>query len=155
MNKTRRRVVVTGVGAVSPLGLTAAETWEAICKGESGIGLISRFDTSDFSTRIAGEIKGFEPDAYIEKKELKKMDTCIHYAIAASTMAFENATYRMTESNAHRTGAIIGCGIGGLSTMERYHHVLLDKGPSRVSPFFFPMMLPNMAAGQVAIALGA
>jgi len=155
MSLEKRRVVVTGVGAVTPLGNTAEETWEAICKGESGIGAITRFDASGFSTRIAAEVKGFEPEKYIEKKECKKMDACIHYAIAASIMALENAGLQITAANTHRTGVIIGSGIGGLATTERYHAILLERGPSRVSPFFFPMMLPNMAAGQVAIYLGA
>ena len=155
MSLEKRRVVVTGVGAVTPLGNTAEETWEAICKGESGIGAITRFDASDFSTRIAAEVKGFVPEKYIEKKECKKMDACIHYAIAASTMAVENAGLQITAANTHRTGVIIGSGIGGLATTERYHAVLLERGPSRVSPFFFPMMLPNMGAAQVAIHLGA
>jgi 3-oxoacyl-[acyl-carrier-protein] synthase II len=155
MSIERRRVVVTGVGAVTPLGNTAEETWEAICKGDSGVGVITRFAASDFATRIAAEVKGFEPEKFVEKKELKKMDTCIHYAIAASAMALENACWQITEANAHRTGVIIGCGLGGLATIERYHAVLLERGPSRVSPFFFPMILPNMAAGQVSIYLGA
>jgi 3-oxoacyl-[acyl-carrier-protein] synthase II len=155
MSIEKRRVVVTGVGAVTPLGKTAEETWEAICKGESGVGAITRFAASDFATRIAAEVKGFEPEKFVEKKELKKMDTCIHYAIAASAMALENASLQITEANAHRTGVIIGCGLGGLGTIERYHAVLLERGPSRVSPFFFPMILPNMAAGQVSIHLGA
>ena len=155
MSLDKRRVVVTGVGAVTPLGNTAEETWEAICKGQSGIGAITRFDTSDVPTRIGAEVKGFEPEEYIEKKECKKMDACIHYAVAASIMALENAGLQITEANTHRTGVIIGSGIGGLATTERYHAVLLDRGPSRISPFFFPMALPNMAAGQVAIYLGA
>jgi len=155
MSSGKRRVVVTGVGAVTPLGNTAEETWEAICKGESGIGAITRFDASEFSTRIAAEVKGFIPETYIEKKECKKMDTCIHYAIAASIMALENAGVQITEANTQRTGVIIGTGMGGLATIERYHTVLHERGPGRVSPFFFPMTLPNMAAGQVAIYLGA
>jgi len=155
MSLVKRRVVVTGVGAVTPLGNTAEETWEAICKGESGIGTLTRFDAADFATRIAAEVKGFEPEKYIEKKDCKKMDPCIHYAIAASTMAMENAGLQITAANTHRTGVIIGSGIGGLATTERYHTILRERGPSRVSPFFFPMTLPNMAAGQVAIYLGA
>jgi 3-oxoacyl-[acyl-carrier-protein] synthase II len=155
MGTDKRRVVVTGVGAVTPLGNTAGETWEAICKGESGIGAITRFDASGFTTRIAAEVKGFKAEKYIEKKECKKMDACIHYAIAASIMALENASLQITQANTHRSGVIIGSGIGGLATTERYHTILLERGPSRVSPFFFPMMLPNMTAGQVAIYLGA
>src|SRR5262249_46309548 len=111
MSLDKRRDVVTGAGAVTPLGNKAEETWEASCKGESGIGVITRFDASDFSTRIAAEVKGFEPEKYIEKKECKKMDDCIHYAIAASIMAVENADLQITEANTHRTGVIIGSGI--------------------------------------------
>ncbi len=155
MSDEKRRVVVTGVGAVTPLGNTAEESWEMICKGASGVDAITRFDTSDFSTRIGAEVKGFEPEKYIEKKELKKMDTCIHYAIGAGAMALENAGLQMTEANTHRTGVIIGCAMGGLATVERYHSALIERGPSRVSPFFFPMALPNMASGQVGIYLGA
>src|SRR5215510_15399258 len=151
MSLEKCRVVVTGVGAVTPLGNTAEETWEAICKGQSGIGAITRFDASGFSTRMAAEVKGFEPEKYIEKKECKKMDTCIHYAIAASIMAVENASIQITAANTYRTGVIIGSGIGGLATTERDHATLLGRGPSRISPFFFPMTLPNMAAGQFAI----
>jgi 3-oxoacyl-[acyl-carrier-protein] synthase II len=155
MSLEKRRVVVTGVGAVTPVGNTAEETWEAICKGQSGIGTITRFDTSDFSTHIAAEVKGFAPEQYIEKKDCKKMDACIHYALAASIMALENAGLPITAANMHRTGVLIGSGIGGIATIERYHTVLLERGPGRVSPFFFPMILSNMAAGQVAIYLGA
>ncbi|HEY7494182.1 MAG TPA: beta-ketoacyl-ACP synthase II [Candidatus Tectomicrobia bacterium] len=155
MSLDKRRVVITGVGAVTPLGNTAEETWEAICKGASGISTITHFDAADFATRIAAEVKGFTPEKYIEKKACKRMDACIHYAVAASVMALENAGLQMTEANTHRTGVIIGSGIGGLATTERYHAVLRKRGPGRVSPFFFPMILPNMAAAQVAIALGA
>lgn len=155
MSLGKRRVVITGVGAVTPLGHTAAETWEALCKGESGIDAITRFEASDFGTRIAAEVKGFAPEKYIEKKECKKMDAFIHYAVAASAMAVEDAGLQITEANTHRTGVIIGTGSGGLVTTERLHTVLLERGPDRVSPFFFPMTLPNMAAGQVAIHLGA
>jgi 3-oxoacyl-[acyl-carrier-protein] synthase II len=155
MSLEKRRVAVTGIGAVTPLGNTAEETWEAICKGASGVGAITHFDASDFATRIAAEVKGFEPEKYIEKKDCKKMDACIHYALAASIMAVENAGLQITEANTHRAGVIIGSGIGGLATTERYHTILLERGPKRVSPFFFPMTLPNMAAGQVAIHVGA
>jgi 3-oxoacyl-[acyl-carrier-protein] synthase II len=155
MSFDKRRVVVTGVGAVTPLGNTAEETWEAICKGASGVGTITRFDASDFATRIAAEVKGFTPEKYIEKKACKRMDACIHYAVAASVMALENAGLQITEANTHRTGVIIGSGVGGLATTERYHTVLRECGPGRVSPFFFPMILPNMAAAQAAIALDA
>src|SRR5215475_1001401 len=138
MSLEKRRVVVTGVGAVTPLGNTAEETWEAICKGESGIGHITRFDASEFPTRIGAEVKEFTPEKYIEKKESKRMDAFIHYAIGASAMAMENAGLQITEANAHRIGVLIGSALGGLATMERHHAILLEKGPNRVSPFFFP-----------------
>ncbi len=151
----KRRVVVTGVGAITPIGNTLEETWEAICKGESGIGEITRFDASDFPTRIAAEVKDFNPEKYIDKKEIKKMDTFIHYAIGASIMALDNSGLQISENNSHRIGVIIGCGMGGLSAIEHYHKVLLDKGPRRVSPFFVPMIITNLAAGQVSMYLGA
>ncbi len=151
----KRRVVVTGVGAITPIGNTLEETWEAICKGESGIGEITRFDASDFPTRIAAEVKDFNPENYIDKKEIKKMDTFIHYAIGASIMALDNSGLQISENNSHRIGVIIGCGMGGLSAIEHYHKVLLDKGPRRVSPFFVPMIITNLAAGQVSMYLGA
>jgi 3-oxoacyl-[acyl-carrier-protein] synthase II len=155
MSLEKRRVVVTGVGAVTPLGNTAEETWEAVCKGESGIGSITRFDAADFPTRIGAEVKEFVPEKYLEKKESKRMDAFIHYAVGASVMALQNAGLQITEANALRIGVLIGSALGGLATMERHHAVLLEKGPSRVSPFFFPMVLPNMATGHVSIALGA
>jgi 3-oxoacyl-[acyl-carrier-protein] synthase II len=151
----KRRVVITGVGAITPLGNTAEETWEAICKGKSGIEEITRFDTSDFPTRIGAEIKGFEPEKYIEKKECKKMDTFIQYAISAGLMASENAALEISEAHAHRVGVLIGCGMGGLSAVERNHNVLLKNGPGRVTPFFIPMIIPNMASGHVSMRLGA
>ncbi len=155
MSPTQRRVAITGVGAVTPLGNTAEETWENLCKGESGVGEITRFATSDFSTRIAAEVKGFTPEVYIAKKELKKIDPFAQYAIAASTMALENADYHITVANAYRTGVIIGSGMGGITALEQQHTALLNQGPRRVSPFTIPMLIPNMAAGQVSISLGA
>jgi beta-ketoacyl-acyl-carrier-protein synthase II len=155
MTAEKRRVVVTGVGAITPLGNNIAETWEAICKGTSGVGEITRFDTTDFPTRIAAEVKGFDPEKYIDKKEIKKMDDFIHYAIGASVMATENAGLQITAENSPRIGVIIGCGMGGLSAIEHYHKVLLERGPRRVSPFFVPMIITNLAAGQVSMYLGA
>jgi 3-oxoacyl-[acyl-carrier-protein] synthase II len=154
MTVDKRRVVVTGVGAVTPVGNSAEETWEAICKGKSGIGVITRFDASDFPTRIGAEVKGFEPQKYLEKKELKKMDAFTQYALGASIMALENADLQITEANAPRTGVLIGSGMGGLTTIEHYHTLLQAHGPRQVSPFFIPMTLTNMAAGQVSIYLG-
>jgi 3-oxoacyl-[acyl-carrier-protein] synthase II len=150
-----RRVVITGLGAVTPLGLTVEDTWAALCAGRSGIGPITRFDTADFPVTIAGEVKGFDPTAYIDKKEVKKMDTFIRYAFAAGQMAFADAGVRVDEAGAERVGVYIGSGIGGLQAIEEWHDVLKDKGPKRITPFFIPMSIINMASGQLAIALGA
>jgi len=155
MGVEKRRVAVTGVGAVTPLGNTVEETWEALCKGESGVGPLTHFDASQFPTRIGAEVKGFDPQKYIERKEAKKMDPFIHYAIGASVMAVENAGLQITQANTHRIGVALGCAMGGLVTIERQHAVLLERGPSRVSPFLFPMSLANMASGHVSIHLDA
>ena len=150
-----RRVVVTGLGAVTPLGLGVEATWAALCEGRSGIGPITRFDTSGFPVTIAGEVKGFDPTRYLEKKDVKKMDTFIHYACAAGHMAVADAGLRVDAANAERVGVYIGSGIGGLRAIEEWHQVLKDKGPTRISPFFIPMTIINMASGQLAIQLGA
>lgn len=151
----KRRVVVTGLGLVTPLGIGVPATWAALCRGESGVGPITRFDASKFPTRIAAEVKGFDPAAYIEKKEIKKMDTFIHYAVAASQEAVDDAGLRIGPDNAERVGVYIGAGIGGLPAIEHYHRVLLERGPDRVTPFFIPMVIINLASGQVAIRFGA
>jgi 3-oxoacyl-[acyl-carrier-protein] synthase II len=151
----RRRVVVTGLGLITPLGIGVEPTWQALCEGRSGIGRITRFDPAGFPSQIAGEVKGFNPEAFIEKKEIKKMDTFIHYAIGASLMAVEDAGLKIVPEEADRIGVYIGAGIGGLPAIERYHKVLLQKGPDRISPFFIPMVIINLASGQVAIRLGA
>ncbi len=150
-----RRVVVTGVGLVSPLGLGTEETWEGIKQGRSGIGPITAFDASAFSTRIAGEVKGFEPEKYIEKKELKKMGRFIQFAIAASDGALSASGLKVDESNADRVGIYIGSGIGGFEVIEREFETLLAKGPSRISPFFIPATIVNLASGNVSIRVGA
>jgi 3-oxoacyl-[acyl-carrier-protein] synthase II len=151
----RRRVVVTGVGLVSPLGVGTAQNWEALLAGRSGIGPITRFDASDFPSRIAGEVKGFDAHDYVDRKDVKKSDTFIHYALAASQFAIEDAGLVIDGGNADRVGVIIGSGIGGLPLMELTHTILLEKGPHRVSPFFIPGLIVNMAAGQVSIRHGA
>ncbi len=151
----RRRVVVTGVGLVSPLGIGTAETWGALLAGKSGIGPITRFDTSEYPSRIAGEVKDFDPLAYFDKKEVKKSDTFIHYAVAASQFAIEDSGLVIDESNAERVGVNIGSGIGGLPLIESTHRTLLERGPARVSPFFIPGLIVNMAAGLVSIRWGA
>jgi 3-oxoacyl-[acyl-carrier-protein] synthase II len=150
-----RRVVVTGIGLVTPLGIGLEKTWKALCAGESGIARITRFDPTDYPTQIAGEVKDFDPAAFIEKKEIKKMDLFIHFAVGAAQLAAEDAGLKVTSENAERVGVYIGSGIGGLSSIETYHKVLQEKGPDRVSPFFIPMTIINLASGQVAIRLGA
>jgi len=150
-----RRVVVTGMGLVTPLDIGVAKTWEKLCQGHSGIEPISRFDASQYAVRIAGEVKNFDPANFIEKKEVKKMDTFIHFAVAASQEAFDDAQLVIDSHNAERVGVYIGSGIGGLPAIEHYHKILLERGPDRVSPFFIPMVIINLASGQVAIRFGA
>ena len=151
----RRRVVLTGVGLVSPLGVGTETTWNALRRAEVGIGPITRFDASDFPCRIAAEVPGFDPLDYVDRKEVKKSDTFVHYGIAASDFALEDAGFEVTADNASRVGVIIGSGIGGLPLIESMHKTLLERGPSRISPFFIPGLIVNMAAGQVSIRYGA
>jgi 3-oxoacyl-[acyl-carrier-protein] synthase II len=150
-----RRVALTGVGLISPLGVGTAENWQALLAGKSGIGLITRFDTTEYPARIAGEVKGFNPLDYVDKKEVKKSDTFIHFALAASRFALEDSGLKVDAGNADRVGVVIGSGIGGLPLIEATHKTLLEKGPHRVSPFFIPGQIVNMAAGQVSIHYGA
>ncbi len=147
----QHRVVVTGVGAVTPLGLTAEDTWKNLLEGKSGIGKVTRFDTSQYDVHIAGEVKNFSPDPLIPKKEQKKIDLFTQYALACTKMALDNGGLTITEENSHRGGTIIGVGMGGLSTIEEQFQKVLEKGPSRISPFFIPQVISNMAAGQVSI----
>ena len=151
----RKRVVVTGVGVVSPVGNNKDSFWSNLVNGVSGIGPISRFDVSDFSTRIAGEIKDFDPKQFMDRKEIRHMDRFTQYAVAAAKMAMEDADLALSSIERERTGVVLGSGIGGVETMEDQKKVLLARGPGRISPFFVPMMISNMAAGQVSIALGA
>jgi len=150
-----RRVVVTGVGLVSPLGIGTQPNWEALSAGRSGIGPITRFDASQFSARIAGEVKDFDPLQFIEKKDVKKMDVFIQLAIAAAQFAVDDAGLAVTPEIATRVGVFIASGIGGFSTIEREHRALLEGGPRRISPFFIPAAIINLAAGQVSIRFGA
>jgi len=150
-----RRVVVTGVGLVSPLGIGTQVNWDALCAGCSGIGPITHFDASQFSARIAGEVKGFDPLEFIDKKDVKKMDVFIQFAIAASQFAMDDAGLSVTEEIAARVGVFIASGIGGFSTIEREHHALIQGGPRRISPFFIPAAIINLAAGQVSIRFSA
>ena len=154
-DRSVRRVVVTGLGLVTPLGTGVDKTWKALCAGESGVGRITRFDPSGYDAQIAAEVKDFDPAQFIEKKEIKKMDTFIHYAVGASQLAVDDAGLKVSPEEATRVGVYIGSGIGGLGSIEHYHDVLKEKGPGRVSPFFIPMTIINLASGQVAIRVGA
>jgi 3-oxoacyl-[acyl-carrier-protein] synthase II len=146
---------VTGIGLVSPVGIGTQANWDALCGGTSGIGPITRFDASAFATRFAGEVKGFDPLQFIEKKELKKMDIFIQFAIAASQFAMDDARLEVTPELAPRVGVFIASGIGGFTTIEREHKALLDGGPRKISPFFIPSAIINLASGQVSIRFGA
>jgi len=151
----KRRVVVTGLGLVSPLGIGVEQTWEAMKAGRSGIRKITHFDASAFATQIAGEVEGFDPEQYIEPKEVKKMDRFIHMALAAARMAVEDSGLSIGPSNAGRVGVIVGSGIGGLPAIEHYHKVCLERGPRRITPFFIPMLIINLAAGHISMMFGA
>ena len=152
---TRRRVVVTGIGMISPLGVGNEPNWKGLIEGRSGIGPITKFDASAYACRIAGEVKGFNAEEWIEKKEVKKSDTFIHYAVAAAQMAVTDAGLDTSKEDQDRIGVIIGSGIGGLPLIEEMHKKLLDRGPSRISPFFIPGLIVNLASGQVSIKYGA
>jgi 3-oxoacyl-[acyl-carrier-protein] synthase II len=150
-----RRVVITGVGMVSPLGIGTAANWNALVEGKNGIGPITRFDTTDFSTTIAGEVKNFDPTEFIPKKEIKKMDLFIHYAIAASDFAIQDSGLKIDSSNAPRVGVYIGSGIGGFGVIEATHKALMEGGPRKISPFFIVASIVNLASGWVSIRTGA
>jgi 3-oxoacyl-[acyl-carrier-protein] synthase II len=150
-----RRVVITGLGLVTCLGIGVEETWAALCAGKSGIAEITRFDTSGFDTRIAGEVKDFRPEDFLPRKEAKRMQLFISYAVAAGRMALEDSGLVIDASNENRVGVLTGCGLGGLDMIERNNRILDQRGPRRVSPFLVPMMIGNMAAGIVSIHLGA
>ncbi|NTV15579.1 MAG: beta-ketoacyl-ACP synthase II [Desulfobulbaceae bacterium] len=151
----KRRVVVTGAGLVTPLGTGVSKTWEGLCAGKSGVGLISRFDTTDYSVKIAAEVRDFDPEMFIDPKVAKHLELFVQYAVASAVMAKNDSGLEITEANAHRVGVFTGNGIGGLPTIEKYHHVLMEKGPKRITPFFIPMVISNMSAGQTSIILGA
>ncbi len=148
-------MVVTGVGLVVPTGIGVETAWKNICDGKTGIGKLTRFNPEKFDTQIAAEVKGFNPELYIEKKEIKKMDLFIQYALAATKEAMENSRLTITPDNSERVGVIVGTGLGGLPTIEKYHQILLERGPGRISPFFIPMLIANLASGQIAIHYGA
>ncbi|RMF45012.1 MAG: beta-ketoacyl-[acyl-carrier-protein] synthase II, partial [Deltaproteobacteria bacterium] len=150
-----RRVVITGMGIVSPLGTGKEKNWEALMRGQSGIGRITSFDASDLPTQIAGEVKDFNPDDYIEKKEQRKMDLFIQYAVAAADMALEDSGFTIDDSNATRVGVQVGAGLGGLPTIEKYHQAMLEGGYRKISPFFIPMLIINLAPGFISMRTGA
>lgn len=155
MSHSRRRVVVTGIGLVSPLGIGTEVTWAGLLQGKSGIAEVTSFDTTGITSRIAGEVLDFEPALYMKRKDVKKADRFIQLAMAAAQFAMESSGLVIDDSNAKRTGVAIGTGIGGLPLIERMHDVLKAKGPERISPFFIPGLIVNMAAGQVSIRYGA
>lgn len=151
---TKRRVVVTGLGAVSPVGLSAQASWESVVNGKSGIRHLDVFDVSEFSTRIGGSVRDFDITDYISDKEAKKMDVFIHYGIAAGCQAFEHSGIEVTEANAERIGVAIGAGIGGITGIESGHNAFLKGGPRRISPFFVPSNIINMISGNLSIKYG-
>lgn len=150
-----KRVVVTGVGAVTPVGIGAENFWKSLREGRGGCGPITRFDASAYRTRIAAEVKDFEIEQYVDKRDAKRMDRFVHYAVASSMMAVENAALTIDDGNRNRIGVLVGSGIGGIQTWEDQHAVLISRGPDRVSPFFIPMMICDMGSGMVSILLGA
>ena len=154
-NYTGNRVVVTGMGALTPLGLDITTTWEGLVAGKSGIDNIAQFDASSLETRFAGEVKGFDPTEYMGRKEARRMDRFSQFAVAASVEAVRDAGLEINDSNKENIGVLIGSGIGGLLTMSEQVRILLEKGPDRVSPFLVPMMIADMASAQVSITLGA
>jgi 3-oxoacyl-[acyl-carrier-protein] synthase II len=151
----KKRVVVTGLGLVTPLGVGVRETWENLCQGRSGIGPITRFDAQKYRTRIAGEIKGFKSEDFVPQKMIRRLDIFVHYALAAARMAIDQSGLKITPELAPQVGVMMGCGLGGLRTIENTHIMALSRGPDRISPFFIPMLIANMAPGQIAIEYGA
>jgi len=150
-----RRVVVTGVGVVSPLGTGVEKNWDALMRGQSGVDRITRFDASDLPTQIAGEVKDFNAEEFIDKKEIKKMDLFIQYAMGAADLAMRDSGLRITDENAERVGVLVGSGLGGLPTIEKYHKAMMEGGYKKISPFFIPMLIINLAPGQISIKHGA
>jgi 3-oxoacyl-[acyl-carrier-protein] synthase II len=151
----RRRVVVTGIGLITPVGTGTEQTWQGLVNGRSGISAITRFDTAQHTTKIAGEVKGFVADSYMDKKEARRMDLFTQYAVAAAKMALDHSGLKIEPSNAERVGVIVGSGIGGMTVFEETSALMLEKGVRRVSPFFVPQMIINMAPGQISILFGA
>jgi len=150
-----RRVVVTGLGTLSPVGNTVDEFWSALLQGRSGLGQITKFDTTGYPTRIAGEVRNFDPLNFVDKKEARRLDPYLQYAIASSALAVQDAAIDTGKVDGTRFGVLIGSGIGGITTLLESHRNLLEKGPDRVSPFFIPMLIANMASGLVSMRFGA
>lgn len=150
-----RRVVVTGLGIVSPLGTGVEKNWSAITAGQSGLGPITRFDASELPTRIAGEVRDFNAEDFIAKKEIKKMDFFIQYGLAAAEMALNDSGLKITDENAERVGVLVGSGLGGLPAIEKYHEIMLERGYKKISPFFIPMLIINLAPGHISMKFGA
>jgi 3-oxoacyl-[acyl-carrier-protein] synthase II len=151
----KRRVVVTGLGMVTPLGTGVEENWDALCAGKSGISPITRFDASPFASQIAGEVKDFRPEDFLDKQQIRRFDIFIHFGLASARMAMEDSGLKIDSTNSHRIGCITGSGLGGLTMIEDFHKILLEKGPKRISPFFIPGIIANMLPGQIAIEFGA
>jgi len=151
----KRRVVVTGIGLVTPLGIGTEQTWNALINGQSGVGPITRFDATDQSSQIAAEVKDFNPEVWFEKKQVKNLDAFVQYAVAAADLAWKNSGLSITDANAHRVGVITGCGMGGLPTIEECHSILLNRGPRKLTPFFIPRVIPNMPSGHISMRIGA
>ncbi len=150
-----RRVVITGLGLITPLGIGVNESWSALCAGKSGIGEITRFDASGFETKIAGEVKDFHPEDFLSKKEAKRTQPFISYAIATTRMALDDSGLTINRANENRVGVLTGCGLGGLDILEKTSKIIESQGPKRVTPFFIPMMIGNMAPGMISIYFGA
>lgn len=150
----QNRVVVTGMGVVTPIGLDLASFWKNVCEGQSGAGVITKFDVTNYPAKIAAELKGFDPEQFLERKEARRVDEFVQYAVAATRMAVEDAGLKPDEEESERVGVVIGSGVGGIWTFERQHSQLVEKGPGRVSPFFIPMMIADMASGMVSILFG-
>ena len=150
-----RRVVITGLGIVTPLGTGIQKNWEAVCSGKSGIRPIEKFDVSQYSCQIAGVVTDFRSEDFMDKQQVRRFDIFIHYALASARMAMEDSGLKIDSNNAHRVGCVTGSGLGGLIMLEHYHKILLEKGPRRINPFFIPGMIANMAPGMIAIEFGA
>jgi 3-oxoacyl-[acyl-carrier-protein] synthase II len=150
----KRRVVVTGVGLVTPLGTGVEKAWKNICAGVSGVGLTTRFDTSDYLVKIAAEVKDFQVEDFVEPKAAKHLDLFVQYGLVAAIMAVKDSGLEVAEDKLHRVGVITGCGMGGLPTIEKYHKISLERGPKKITPFFIPMVIPNMPSGHISMQFG-